>query len=175
MKYVVAFFSVIVSFIAYSSQSQSQRYDVICNLGDSITDIIEEKEFLYYIKGHHGHIWSLVISEKGHYIVVSGNTRNNECRIDTISINESRLKWGLDTMALYCNKMKPVENSSYMPFHERLVLFSSQKEIIFDCTDTNIYSGTDSITFNKKLNDLKYLMYWLATPIEVQKILPTPL
>lgn len=66
-------------------------------------------------------------------------------------------------------------NDSYWPFHERLVLFSSKKEIIFDCADTNTYSGTDSVTFNKKLNELKYLMYWMASPKENQKKLPTPL
>ena len=174
MKHLVTIIFIIVSVIECSSLL-AQRSDIICDLGDSINDIIEEKEFLYYTKGHHGHIWSLVVPETIHYVIVSGNTRNNEIRIDTISINESVLNWGLDTLALYCQKMKPVTSSSYSPFHERLVLFSAQKEIIFDCTDTNTYSGTDSVTFNKKLNELKYLMYWLATPKEIQKKLPTPL
>ena len=71
--------------------------------------------------------------------------------------------------------MQPVASSSYSPFYERLALFSSPKEIVFDCTNTNTYSGTDSITFNKKLNKLKYLMYWFATPMDIQKKLPSPL
>ncbi len=178
MKHLVAFFSLIFSLITCSSQLETQSFDVISTLDDSITDIIEGKEFLYYTKGHHGHIWSLAVSEKGHYIIVSGNTRNNDCHIDTIAksdfVNESVLKWGLDTMALYSHKMKPVESSSYWPFYERLVLFSSHKEIMFDCIETNTYSSPDSVTFNKKLNELKYLLYWLATPIDIQKKLPTP-
>lgn len=173
MKSLVAFFLLTFSFVACNSQSERKRFDVISNFGDSITDIIEDREFLYYTKGHYGHIWSLVALDKGHYIIVSGNTRNNDCHIDTISINEPLLEWGLDTMALH--KMRPVESSSYWPFHERLVLYSSKKEIIFDCSDTNTYSGTDSVIFNKKLNKLKYLMYWLAAPIEIQKKLPTPI
>lgn len=40
---------------------------------------------------------------------------------------------------------------------------------------TNSFSGTDSLTFNKKLNELKYFMYWIACPTEVQEKLPTPL
>lgn len=175
MKHLLVIFLLISSALGSSSQWNNQRSDIISNFGKSITDILEGKEFLYYTKGHHGHIWSLAVSEKSHFIIVSGNTRNNDCHIDTISIKESVLKWGLDTLALYCHKMQPVASSPYWPFHERLVLFSSSKKIIFDCTDTNTYSGTDSVTFNKKLNELKYLMYWFATPIEIQKKLPTPL
>lgn len=175
MKYLASFVFLIVSFIVWCSQLDNQRFDVISNLDDSINSIIEGKKFLYYTKGHHGHIWSLVVSERDHYVIVSGNTRNHDCRIDTLSLNAPVLKWGLDTMSLYCHRMKPVENISYWPFYERLVLFSSKKEIIFDCMQTNSFSGTDSLTFNKKLNELKYFMYWIACPTEVQEKLPTPL
>ncbi len=175
MKHLVSFFFLIVSVIECSSLLKSLHSDVINNFDDSITDIIEDKKFLYYTKGHHGHIWSLVVPEKSCYIIVSGNTRTNDHKIDTVYTNVSTLKWGLDTMASYCQKMKPIANVHYLPFHERLVLFSSDKEIIFDCSDTNIYSGPDSTTFNKKLNRLKYLMYWMASPIENQKRLPQPL
>lgn len=78
-------------------------------------------------------------------------------------------------MALFCHKMEPIENITYWPFYERLVLSSSKKEIIFDSTDTNSYVGTDSVTFNNKLNNLKYFMYWIAVPEEIRRKLPTPL
>lgn len=175
MKHLVALFFLIVSVIECSSLLNGQRSEGICDWVDSIPDIIEGKEFLYYTTGHHGHIWSLAVPEENHYIIVSGNTRTNVCRIDTLSKNESTLKWGLDTMALYSHKIKPVARSSYWPFYEQLTLFSSHGEIIFDCTNTNTYICTDSVTFNKKLKELKYLMYWLATPIEIQLKLPTPL
>ena len=175
MKYLLIIFLLIFSVIGSSSLLNNQCYDFINNFGDSITDILEDKEFLYYTKGHQGHIWAIVVSENDHFIIVSGNTRNNNCHIDTISIKESVLKWGLDTLPQYCHKMQPVVSSSYCPFYERLVLFSSTKKIIFDCTETNTYSGPDSVNFNTKLNELKYLMYWFATPIDIQKKLPTPL
>lgn len=95
MKYLAPLLFLIVSFIVYSSQLNNQHFDVISGFNDSITNIIEEKEFLYYTKGHHGHIWSLVVSEKDRYILISGNSRNNDCRFDTISINKSVLKWGV--------------------------------------------------------------------------------
>lgn len=174
MKYLAPFV-LIISFIACSSQLYCQHFDVISNFSDSIANMTEGKKFLYYTKGHHGHIWSLVVPENDRYIGISGNTRNNVCRIDTLSIDASVLKWGLDTMGLYCHKMKPVENLSYWPFYERLVLISSQKEIIFDCSDTNTFSGIDSMTFSKKLNELKYFMYWIAVPLEIQQKLPIPL
>lgn len=174
MKYLAPFFFLIVSFIACSSWLDNQHFDVISSFNDSIADIIEEKEFLYYTKGHRGHIWSLVTSEQEHYILISGNTRNHDWRIDTIFIDEPVLKWGLDTMELYCHEMESVKNISDWPFHERLVLFSSQKEIIFDCMETFTYSGTDSVTFNNKLNELKYFMYWIAVPMEIKEKLPSP-
>lgn len=174
MRYIVIFLSLIVSCIVCGSQLDSQRFDVINTLDDSIKNIIEGKKFLYYTQGHHGHIWSLAVSEKSNYIIVSGNTRNNDCNIDTITIDESILKWGLDSLASYSHKMKPVKRSYYWPSYTRLVLFSSQKDIIFDCENTDTYNGTDSVTFNEKLNNLKYLMFWLATPMEIRKKLPAP-
>ena len=179
MKYIVPVLLLAFALISYSSPSGNQPFDVISTFNDSITNIIEGKKFLYYITGHHGHVWSIVVPEKDRYTLVSGNTRNNTWRIDTIStdmssIDTSVLKWGLDTMALNYHKMKPVENSSYSPFYVRFVLFSSQKEIVFDCSNTNSFSGVDSITFNKKLKDLKYFMYWIASPIDIREKLPTP-
>lgn len=175
MKHLFPVLLLSFTLITCGSRLSNQSSDVINNLNDSITNITEGKKFLFYIKGHHGHIWSLVVPEKDRYILVSGNTRNNDCRIDTLSIDASVLKRGLDTMVLYCHKMKPVENLSYWPFSERLVLFSPQKEIVFDCSDTNLFSGIDSITFNKKLNELKYFMYWISVPEEIREKLPTPL
>lgn len=175
MKQLVSIFFLIVSIIECSSLLNDQYSDVINNFDNSINDLIKEKEFLYYTKGHHGHIWSIAIPEKDYYIIVSGNTRNDNCGIDTIFKDCQVLKWGLDSMALHSQKMDPIESSSDWPFYEQLVLFSSQNEIIFDCTNINNYSGSDSVTFNKQLNKLKYLMYWLATPIEIQKKLPAPL
>lgn len=175
MKYLVSFFFLIVSSIVWCSQSDIQRFDDITNFGDSITDKIKGKEFLYYITGHHGHIWSLAVSQKSYFIIYSGNTRNSDFHIDTIFKNASILKWGFDSLALYSDKMKPVARSSYWPFYERLVLVSSREGIIFDCVETNSFSGPDSLTFNKNLNELKYFMHWFASPTEIKEMLPTPL
>ena len=77
MKHNVALIFLIISSIVCSSHSDSQRFDVTSSFDDTITGLIEEKEFLYYTKGHIGHIWSLAVPENDHYIIVSGNTRNN--------------------------------------------------------------------------------------------------
>nr|MBD5376725.1 hypothetical protein [Bacteroides sp.] len=175
MRFPLIFLLLIISVTGSGSLLNNQRPDIIRHFGDSITDIIEGKEFLYYITGHHEHSWSLAVPDNSYFIIVSGNTRNNDCHIDTVSIKESVLKWGLDTLALYSHRMQPVARSYYWNIHQRLVLFSSQKEIIFDCFDTDTYSGTDSITFNKKLKELKYLMFWFASPIEIRKKLRSPL
>lgn len=173
MKYLAALFLLIVGFIICSSQSNNRHSEVFNDFNDSINNIIEGRRFLYYTIGHHGHIWSVAVAGKDGYILISGNTRANDYHIDTLSINEPILKWGLDTMASYSKNMKTIENSSYSPFYKRLLLFSSQKEIIFDWERTNTYRGTDSLTFNEKFNKLKYFMLWTAFPPEFQEKLPT--
>ena len=157
------------------SNLPSLKFDVTSTFNDSLINIIDGKEFIYYIKGHHGHIWCLLTLEKDCYILVKGNTRNNNCQIDTISINNPILSWGLDTMPMYYNKIKQSENKSYWPFYSRLVVFSAEKEIVFDYSDNDLYRGGDSVKFNKKLNELKYFLYWLATPPDIQEKLPVPL
>ena len=173
MKYLAPLF-LITSFIVCHPQLDQHRFDIIDNLNDSVAHLTKGKNFLYYTKGHHGHIWSVVIPENDYYIISSGNTRNNDFRIDTISLDIQVLRWGLDTMSLYSNKMGQGENLTYSPFYERLVLFSSQNKIIFDCSNSDIYRGPDSAAINKSLNELKYLMYWIALPVDIQKKLPSP-
>lgn len=123
----------------------------------------------------HGCIWSYVVSDEEGYIAASGDTRTGDFRIDTISKNATRLKWGLDSLALCCHEMKPVKRTEYWTNYEQLALVSSNNEIIFDCVDTDYFSGPDSVTFNKELSKLKYMMLWIAFPIEYKDELPTPL
>ncbi len=144
-------------------------------VNDTILNLINENKFLYFITGHHGHIWSIVIQNGDRYILVAGNTRNNSWHIDTLFIDSPILTWGMDSLGMSCRDMRPVYRDFYWPFYEELVLFSAEKEKIFDCRDALCYSGIDSITFNKKLNRLKYYMYWFASPVEIQKKLPAPL
>lgn len=58
MKTLVVFLLLIVSVLGSGSKINPpiQYVDDICDFGDSITDEIKGKEFLYYINGHHGHI-----------------------------------------------------------------------------------------------------------------------
>ncbi|MDE6098592.1 MAG: hypothetical protein K2G24_06860 [Muribaculaceae bacterium] len=172
-KFALVLF-VIVSLITCSSRLSNQRFDVIDSFNDSINSIIDERKFLYYIRGNYGHVWSLAVQDKDGYILVSGKKRNNDYRIDTITIDEPLLSWGLDTMELKCNEMEPVESGIDIPFHERLVLYSSKKEIIFDCSDTYRYSGPDSVAFNLNLRELKYFMFYNTFPIEYKEKLPKP-
>ncbi|MDE5643698.1 MAG: hypothetical protein K2I56_09445 [Muribaculaceae bacterium] len=175
MRHLVIILLLILSVVSYSSPTGDQSDGNIRIFHDSIPGIIEGKDFLYFIVGHHGHIWAYVVSEEEGYIAVSGDTRTGDFRIDTISKDATRLKWGLDSLALCCHEMKPVKRTEYWTVYERLALVSSKKEIIFDCVDTKLFSGPDSVTFNEKLSKLKYMMLWIAFPIEYKDELPTPL
>ena len=163
MRHLVIILLMILSVVSYSSPTSDQSDGNIRIFHDSIPDIIEGKDFLYFIIGRHEHIWSYVVSDEEGYIAVLGNTRTGDFLIDTISEDETILKWGLDSLALCCQEMKPVKREFYWTFYERFALVSSKKEIIFDCVDTNYFSGPDSVTFNEKLSELKDMMLWIAS------------
>ncbi|MDE6498750.1 MAG: hypothetical protein K2L21_08835 [Muribaculaceae bacterium] len=183
MKSIVAVCVIIllVPFCGYRLRSQDFDIDDeeqenlmgIINIDDSVSRVIDGRKYLYYIKGHIGHIWSLVIPCDDRYIFVAGNTRSNSCSIDTVYVNNKILEWGTDTLESFHN-LKSVDIDYYWPFYERLVLFSAENKVVFDCSNMVCYSGVDSMAFNQKLNSLKYLMYWIATPPEVQEKLSSP-
>ena len=175
MRHLVIILLMILCVVSYSSPTGDQSDGYISIFHDSIPGIIEGKDFLYFVTGHHGCIWAYVVSDEKGYIAVSGDTRTGDFRIDTISKNATRLKWGLDSLALCCHEMKPVKRTEYWTNYEQLALVSSNNEIIFDCVDTDYFSGPDSVTFNKELSKLKYMMLWIAFPIEYKDELPTPL
>ena len=144
------------------------------NINDTLSTKIIGKEFIYFTKGHHGHIWSLAINNVDKYILIAGNTRIGSIRIDTISSDNSILSWGIDSLQYFFGKMNSVYCEFYWPFYERLVLYSDNAKLMFDSENAISYSGPDSVYFNEKLNRLKYFMYWSALDIEVQKKLPMP-
>ena len=77
-------------------------------------------------------------------------------------------------MPLYYHELKPTDYKSYWPIYSRLALFSAEKEIIFDYSNEDSYIGVDSMVFSEKLNELTYLLYWLAMPSDIQEKLPSP-
>lgn len=180
---VTLYFLIIISF--YNSHSKSQDLNVKndiyeysikkTSLKDSILTLIDKRPFIYYTIGNYGHIWSLVVPDNDNYLFVSGNTRTNDCRIETISINKSILTWGLYTLPLQSNKLRLKEKVPYSPFYEELTVYSAEKEVIFRWTNSAFYSGADSKTFEKNLHSLVHIMHWIAYPDDVRKHFPSPL
>ena len=78
MKALVSVMLSIVCLLTFSSNSHSQEFDIISTFNDSTKNIIDGKEFMYYIRGYHGHIWCILAPEKNRYILVKGDTRNND-------------------------------------------------------------------------------------------------
>ena len=184
MKSLFIVFILIIIFQLRASKSSQQDCETkmddkefflsLNNINDTISDIINNKKFLYYITGHHGHIWSIVIPQNDYYILYAGDTRSNRFRCDTILTNDSALIWGMDSLPLYCHEMKPIHRDIYWPFYKRITLFSADKEKIYDYSDVIGFDGVDNESFNIKYNRLLYYMYYHATPPEIQAKLPVP-
>lgn len=142
-------------------------------INDTVLNIIDGKKFLYYTTGHHYHNWSMVIPRDDYYVILSGNTWEKNLCVDTV-FSSSVLKWGLDSLELYCNKMTPIKRTKYVSGYNQLALISFDNKVV--CNYCNIigFSGPDSVVFNKKYHRLGYLMFYAAAPSNFKEKLPTP-
>ena len=132
------------------------------------------RKCLYFSEGHHGHIWSLAVKDPNGYIIFSGNTRNQEFRIDTITHSNPIISWGLDSLGNDRQPLTAEKQETNWNLFERLVLFSKDSEVLFECTNFTTYIGVESKVFKEKLKALKSIMLWYALPLELQKLMPKP-
>ncbi|MDE6770027.1 MAG: hypothetical protein K2J78_09925 [Muribaculaceae bacterium] len=70
-------------------------------------------------------------------------------------------------------RMKPVDQKLYNPLSYELVLYDHRNIPVFIDNDAVFYSRSDSVNFNRHINKLSYLMFWLAAP-SARKHLPIP-
>lgn len=180
---------VIASLSVYCSQSNNEvvdfknaeykrlleRYD----FNDTIRSIIEGKNFIFYIRGHNGLDWSMVVFNKYYDLLVTGifteNVNGRICSIDTIFTNASILQWAIDSLKFYKNIVTPIHKKTYSPFEEELLVFSSEKEQLFESYNTDKYNIPNSTYFNRNFERLKYCMYWFALPESLKGMFPRPL
>lgn len=145
-------------------------------INDSIGEIIDGKDFLYFTIGHNGHIWSIAFADSDDYVILSGSTRDNSSRIDTLPGPIPILRWGIDSLAVQACGMTTTTDKS--DFHwnifEQLILFSAYKEKLFEWENSFHFCDKDIDTFNNNFNKLLYFMHWMAYPKDVKELLPQP-
>ena len=153
-------------------------YQMIGN--ESITDSIYGKNFILYYTGHHGHIWSIILSDSTGYHLYNGSTRHKLAEIeplpfdtmDLLSNNFSTLQWAFDLLAKEAKSMTPHIKKEYSPIYNEMIVFNRDK-IVFRLNNTDKFSGCDSLEFNSKLQKIEYLMYWLSSP-SIRPYIPIP-
>lgn len=143
-------------------------------INDTICDIIDGKDFLCFTVGHNGHIWSIAFVNDNDYIILSGSTRENSSHIDTIPAPVPVLRWGIDSLAVQAREMPTAKNDYFWNIFEQLILFSADKEKLFEWTNSFHFCGKNSEEFNNNFKKLLYFMLWMAFPTDRKELLPEP-
>lgn len=142
---------------------------------------IKDNDYLFYCTGHHGIIWSLIISDSSGINLYSGTTRNNielseNSLPDSLSFIKDNIKtidWGLDSLLNAAQLLVPIKKATYNPIYSQLYVKKDGKLTFTYSNQYGFYAESDSIEFHNNLSKLVYLMYWLASP-SVRSYLPIP-
>lgn len=132
---------------------------------------IDNSQYLFYYTGHHGIIWSMVLSDSSGIHFFNGTTRKpiekpEQYSFDTIAFVKDNLKtitWGLDSLADAAKLVTQTKDHTYNPIYNVLYVVKDNKRI-FTLDNNGNFSGPDGVEFNIKLKKLLYLMFWLAAP-----------
>lgn len=144
---------------------------------DSIYQLTDKKAIITYNVGHHGYNWSIIVKNDTTFETYSGSTHYGSQKI-TVNIKENQfdtihffntykdlIQWGFDSLPIRIKDMEPIQSTDYPPFHAALRVFDEQRcEEVIISNRVKSYSGVDSVNFNVKLENLRFLMDWLAVP-----------
>jgi len=145
---------------------------------DSILSTIDNKPIILYMAGHHAHIWSIIIKNDEKFQALSGRVNSYGENIISKPIESNLfdsvaffskykhlLLWGFDSLTIEVQRMKPIKKNVYNPIYSSLFVFPLNTAPSFDLNDAVTFAGPDSIEFNKKIDSLSLLMYWIAEPL----------
>ena len=143
---------------------------------------IEDKDYLFYCTGHHGMIWSIIVSDSSGMSIYNGTTRTQADHRDNgltdtllfINDNIQTIAWAFDSLSNAITLIRTNNDTTYNPVYTELYL---KKDGNVNCIYNNqihgYYTGADSVEFNNNFKGLLYLMYWLAAP-SVRQYLSVP-
>ena len=143
---------------------------------------IEDKDYLFYCTGHHGMIWSIIVSDSSGMSIYNGTTRTQADHRDNgltdtllfINDNIQTIAWAFDSLSNAITLIRTNNDTTYNPVYTELYL---KKDGNVNCIYNNqihgYYTGADSVEFNNNFKGLLYLMYWLAAP-SVRQYLHVP-
>lgn len=142
---------------------------------------INKNDYIFYCTGHHGIIWSLIVSDSSEIHLYNGTTRDhidyaNQDIPDTLSFIKNNIKticWGIDSLNNNAHLLTPLKNRVYNPIYYELDIIKDGN-LSFSYNDAKVfYNGADSINFQNKINKLAFLMLWIADP-SIRPYLPPP-
>lgn len=159
-------------------------------LPDSIYSIIEGKPIIYYSNNGNkyeesGNNWSLITSIDNKWHVYNYNSSSFPRRIKRLlfdpadsaaffSANRALFEWGLDTLAINLQKMKPIKPMVETSTRDTITVIKYWDKGAHSTHGATAFSGPDSAEFNAKLHKLILTMCWLSDD-DIRKQLPDSL
>lgn len=192
MKKILLFIGLILFLNSFSAQNEqdlnNDRYKCAESLlktimPDTIYSLIENKPILFYTYGHYGYSWSLVtkvdsnnihafsgrVSYSGNNHIIQSTESNRLDSIALFSANADIINWGFDTLPTEGLQMEAVKKNDI--FWTDLDVINCDGMIIFNSNGATVFTGPDSIIFNKKFQKLCLIMKWLSEP-KIRKYIP---
>jgi hypothetical protein len=143
---------------------------------DSVCVSLQDKPIIWYAKGHHVSLWSLIAKIDNDIKIYFGrNSNGGDCYVEQYDVNEldsvlygkrnkDLISWGFDLLPNEATKMAIVESNKYNPFSSLLIVFSNSSDCVFSSISNESYSGTNATEFNDNIDKLRLLLYWLSCP-----------
>lgn len=160
------------------------KEDLCRFLPDSVCSLLDKSPIIFYSYGHYGYSWSLLVKKNNNVRAYSGKvsplgksslTEQNVNNIfDSTALfrsNQELIDWGLDSISLVASKMKAVMSKYGTTVYSDLDVYNSDGICTFTSDNAVLFSGPDSLIFNKKLQKLKLLMRWLSDP-KIRQYIP---
>lgn len=126
---------------------------------------------IFYCTGHNGMIWSLITLDSSEIHIFNGTTRRHIEKPDNNPFNSSKLiennintiTWAFDSLECYSKLLTPLKNGTYNPVYSELSIIKDGNTV-FSYKNSEYYCDPNNKNFNCKLEQILFLMYWLAAP-----------
>lgn len=175
MKQLFIICNCILALVLLTSSGQIQTMsdlEILTNAirNDSVLDIVKNNKSIVYYNGDRMLAWSVAFQDSSSYsfrtgIIGDNPERYKQEKIDTLSLIKNYhdiLNWGMDSLSIQAKSMTPVCPNIYNPFENGLFVVDNGNVVFHKTINIRGYTGVDEESFNSKLEELTFVMWYLA-------------
>lgn len=175
MKHLCIILNCIIALVLLTSAGQIRTMSDLEILTDairneSVLDIVKSNKSIVYYNGGRMLAWAVAYQDSCSYSFITGVAgdkpkRYKQEKIDTLSLIKNYqdiLNWGMDSLSIQAKSMTPVYPNIYNPFENGLFVVENGNVVFHKRRNISEYTGMDEESFNSKLGELTFVMWYLA-------------